>query len=226
MIVLKGDTHGSMCDLIEIQIKANLKETDTVIIAGDFGFIWDKTWRKNIETIEEIIPGNICFIDGNHENFDLLNEHGKQVDFAGSVSKKFGERTYWLQRGCLYKIEDKNIFTFGGAISYDKERRIENLSWWKEENPAEEEYALGERIFENNIYEIDYVITHDAPMSWVTYKYNINIDIEEFKIHRVFEEWYQKIYDKPKFKKWYFGHHHVEDTYDKLVAVYKTEYLL
>lgn len=42
-------------------------------------------------------------------------------------------------RGMIYTIDDKKIFTFGGAEMEDKEHRIENISWWNEELPVENE---------------------------------------------------------------------------------------
>ena len=38
-----------------------------------------------------------------------------------------------LMCGEIYNIEGKKFFTFGGAVSYDKEQRIPNVSWWKQE---------------------------------------------------------------------------------------------
>jgi metallophosphoesterase superfamily enzyme len=53
-----------------------MTKSDYVIIAGDFGVIWDNSkeqdyflkWLDNKKF-------TTLFIDGNHENFDLLNEY-------------------------------------------------------------------------------------------------------------------------------------------------------
>lgn len=73
-----GDLHGYI-DISKLNSKrfpqnSRLTKEDFVIIAGDFGLVWDnkndeKYWRKwlsnkNFTTL---------FIDGNHENHDMLD---------------------------------------------------------------------------------------------------------------------------------------------------------
>ncbi|WRK54937.1 hypothetical protein SD457_08900 [Coprobacillaceae bacterium CR2/5/TPMF4] len=36
-------------------------------------------------------------------------------------------------------INDETYFCFGGAFSHDIEYRIENISWWQDELPVQEE---------------------------------------------------------------------------------------
>ena len=40
MIYITGDTHGEVERLVPSKLRA-LKEGDTLIVCGDFGFIWD-----------------------------------------------------------------------------------------------------------------------------------------------------------------------------------------
>ena len=40
MILITGDTHGDMTRFAAKQVKT-LKKNDSLIICGDFGFIWD-----------------------------------------------------------------------------------------------------------------------------------------------------------------------------------------
>ena len=80
MIFITGDIHGNI-DINKLNSKKfaeqkNLTKSDFVIIAGDFGLVWDESkecqywikWlsEKNFTTL---------FIDGNHENFNLLNSY-------------------------------------------------------------------------------------------------------------------------------------------------------
>ena len=79
MIYITGDTHGDLNRLDSIK----LKKGDTLIICGDFGFIWDGSARE-----EKILRQlgkkkyNICFLDGTHENFDLLDEY-EETHYCG-----------------------------------------------------------------------------------------------------------------------------------------------
>jgi len=78
MIWITGDTHGEI-DIHKLNRDSfpeqkEMTKKDYVIIAGDFGFIWnmdkeDKWWLKwlkerNFTTL---------FIDGNHENHEILD---------------------------------------------------------------------------------------------------------------------------------------------------------
>ena len=51
-------------------------------------------------------------------------------------------------------------------------------------------------------YDVDYVITHCAPTSIQTL-----IGGESYRKDYL-TDYFQKIYEKTKFKKWYFGHYH------------------
>ena len=79
MIYITGDTHGEM----ERIKAAKLKKHDTLIILGDFGFLWngDKAEKKKLKWLEKR-RYQLLFIDGCHENFDLLKEY-PEVDYMG-----------------------------------------------------------------------------------------------------------------------------------------------
>lgn len=78
MIYIIGDTHGCT-DVSKLNNKnfkdsSKLTKDDYVIILGDFGFVWnnsneDKYWLKWLDEK----PWTTLFIDGNHENNDILN---------------------------------------------------------------------------------------------------------------------------------------------------------
>lgn len=92
MLYVTGDTHGAL-DIRKLNTsnfpeQRSMTKEDYVAIMGDFGLVWDDGkedlyWRKwlagkNFTTL---------FIDGNHENFDLLKRyevvewHGGKVQF-------------------------------------------------------------------------------------------------------------------------------------------------
>ena len=72
MIFVTGDTHGDMERFSDPRLK-QLREGDTLIICGDFGFLWDgnKREKKNLKALAKK-KYNICFLDGTHENFEML----------------------------------------------------------------------------------------------------------------------------------------------------------
>ena len=73
MIYITGDTHGDRKRLSRFNLR-QLKEGDTLIICGDFGFMWNDT-KQERDFLMNLGKRkyNICFIDGTHENFEILN---------------------------------------------------------------------------------------------------------------------------------------------------------
>lgn len=66
---------------------------------------------------------NICFIDGTHENFSLLNGYGVSEWNGGKVHKIY-DNLYHLMRGQIYNIDGKSVFTMGGGESPDIDIRL------------------------------------------------------------------------------------------------------
>ncbi|MFV3038172.1 hypothetical protein ACNI5A_34110, partial [Klebsiella pneumoniae] len=66
-------------------------------------------------------------------------------------------------RGSVLELEGKKYLCFGGAESPDREEREPGVNWWKQEMPSDEEYAACEQNLEACGYQVDYVLTHDAP---------------------------------------------------------------
>ena len=75
MLYVTGDTHGDYERFTSSALK-KLKKGDTLFICGDFGFIWDgsKNEEKLLKKIGKL-KYNVCFIDGTHENFELLRSY-------------------------------------------------------------------------------------------------------------------------------------------------------
>lgn len=142
MILITGDTHGTIDynKVFLLNQKKILSEKDYLIITGDFGGVWNSRTLEADLSYYEKLPFTILFVDGNHENFDLLNSYPVEIWNGGKIHK-IKENIIHLMRGQIFTIENKTIFTFGGGTSIDKYRRIEGVSWWKEEIPSREELA-------------------------------------------------------------------------------------
>lgn len=72
MIYLTGDTHGGM-ERFQSKEAKQLKKGDTLIICGDFGFIWDgsKGEEKHLKWLGKR-RYTIAFVEGTHDNLDRL----------------------------------------------------------------------------------------------------------------------------------------------------------
>lgn len=207
MIYVTGDTHANI-DISKLNTKnfpqqKELTKKDYLIVCGDFGLVWDGSAReiywqdwlsnKNFVTL---------FVDGNHENFDILRCMPLKKKFGGYV-REIAPDIYHLERGQVLTIDRKKIFVMGGARSIDKEHRIEHISWWKEEIPSREEMEYAIASLDAVNWKVDYAVTHCAPRS----------------VQALLSPWYEndpvvsfleRIYSELRFKKWYFGHYHVD----------------
>ena len=72
-VYITGDMHGSLERLYGRGIR-KLKSGDILIVCGDFGYIWngDKTEKQVIDYLatRRFVT---AFVDGTHENFDILS---------------------------------------------------------------------------------------------------------------------------------------------------------
>ena len=120
MVFITGDTHGDWTRLKHPNLRNyTLTSEDTIIVAGDFG-IWDASarQRKELNSLARC-PYTILFCDGNHENFDMLENDFPIVDFKGGKAHQIRENIFHLMRGEVFSIEEKKYFAFGGARSHD-----------------------------------------------------------------------------------------------------------
>ena len=221
MIYLAGDTHGEfelykVEDFLKKEASVRtLSKEDYVIILGDVGVCWDGAAHDErvMQRLNEL-PVTVLWIDGNHENFDIIDSlpvtewHGGKVQFIG-------EKIIHLMRGYVYEIEGKKFWAFGGGLSIDKMGREEGVSWWRREMPSDEEYVRGKWNLLQQNNEVDYIITHTVPRS-VACKLVRRIYPGEEEL----QYYFQKIAGLATFKKWYFGHWHMDYESEKYVGLY------
>lgn len=206
MIYLTGDTHIPI-DMEKLEdkyfpVQLNMSKEDYLIICGDFGGVWDRTKERD-QILNSLANKNFTtlFIDGNHENFDILNKmpvsqwHGGKVHFIR-------DSIIHLMRGQVFEIDGLTFFTMGGGNSIDKAYRVPHRSWWKQEMPSDEEKETGIKNLELHNNEVDYIITHTAPTDIVIQIRDVNGD--ELPLN----EYLLQIKHNVKFKKWFFGHFH------------------
>jgi len=128
MIYITGDTHGEYDRMIKIFKNSDISWTadDYLVICGDFGYVS----KRNEAFLNEMddFGATILFIDGNHENFDLLNSFPVEIWNGGKIHK-VRKSIIHLMRSQVFKIDDTTLFTLGGGYSFDRYMRQENVSW-------------------------------------------------------------------------------------------------
>ena len=83
MVYITGDMHGDISRFQNPMFK-KMKSGDVLIVCGDFGFIWDgsRQERTILKKLQKK-PFTIAFVDGCHENFDLLENNYRVVKWRG-----------------------------------------------------------------------------------------------------------------------------------------------
>lgn len=201
MVYVTGDTHG---DLRRFQEKAvrRLKRQDTLIVLGDFGFLWsgDKDEQKALKWLTKR-PYQLLFIDGCHENFDLLRDY-PTVEYMGGKARHLGGNLYYIYRGSILNIEGKKLLCFGGGESEDKDEREEGYNWWRAEMPTSDELELCMDNLAVAGHRVDYILTHDAPVRLLAFT----------AMEREQTNWLHAFFDKlmleNEYRSWFFGRYH------------------
>lgn len=203
MIYVTGDTHGEYNEFLNRIYQFPITKEDTVIVCGDFGFVWDDPAHRYFLAKLTIEPFKIVFVDGNHEDFDLLYTY-PVIDWNGGKVHKIADNIYHLIRGHCFEIEGKSFFTMGGAYSVDNDMRVEGIDWWKQELPTNDEYRTAEGTLKKYGYKVDYVLSHTGPQSIIHYL-GVVPDMHDAELTGYFE-W---LYGELEFKMWFVGHFHV-----------------
>lgn len=245
MIVVTGDTHGDFSRLSNKHIRDLIGEDDYVIIAGDCGLCWknDDTFKYWLDFLKTR-KFRTLFIDGNHENFDMLNSYKVDKWHGGKVHHIVKDKVIHLMRGQVFNIEDKKIFTFGGGTSIDiqgglldrnnpnfREQRaranelglpyrVIGESWWEQEMPSNLELKECIVNLEAHNWQVDYIITHSICSKRLN---DLNTVIRlTGKVGDKLTDFLNIIEERAIFKRWYFGHYHVDWNMDeKHCALYK-----
>ena len=200
MIFITGDTHGDVDFKKLLQLKERrLSYDDYLIICGDVAICWSELELPYFKSLYNDIGCTIIFIDGNHENFEMLNRL-PLVEYKGALMHQIDKHIFHVLRGEIMTIDDKTFLCIGGAVSIDKMYRIPYISWWPEEEITfhDIDNALNNLAKVNNI--VDYVITHCCDTKTVTKAFYFRRDICTDQLNF--------IDTIVTYKHWFFGHYH------------------
>lgn len=209
-VYITGDTHRDV-DFGKIKKfkkeHPELDKDDYLIIAGDFGAVWNENTLENDLKPYEELGLKVLFVDGNHENFPLIYSFPCEIWNGGKIHK-IRDNIFHLMRGQIFTIEGKSFFTFGGATSIDKCFRREGVSWWSEEIPSEDEFEEAKENLGKAGWKVDYIITHSCDV-----KASQIVLYDGYHAHnRVYPENYMLSYyeENVEYTHWYFGHYHLD----------------
>lgn len=209
-----GDIHGTL-DINKLKVyfedRDDLTKEDYLIICGDVA-VCGFTYYDSLATREFLrnLPVTVLFCDGNHENFSDLNSYPVEEWNGGKVHFIESDIIH-LMRGQVYEIDGKSFFVFGGAYSIDREDRVEDVFWFREEIPTPSEYSEGWANLEAHDNQVDYVITHTAPFEIIS---EMGYGSFDEALPQVRE--FQYIAESIDFEEWFFGHFHEDQDVDEI----------
>ena len=228
-----GDCHGEFNRFATRnfpQLKGMGRE-DCVIIAGDCGGVWAGE-REDGHRLDwlEAKPFTTLFVDGNHENFDLLNAYPEREWHGGRVHE-IRPHVLHLKRGQVFDIGGLSWFTMGGAASHDIEDgildpaapdferrywalrrmnarfRVLGRSWWSQEMPSAAEYAEAEANLGRAGWCVDCVLTHCAPSGILS-------QIDRGYRPDALTDFLETVRRRCRFSAWFLGHYHTNRIID------------
>ena len=218
-----SDLHSDIKRLKDLIV--NVGSGYYLVIAGDSGIVWSgsKQENENLEIINNLASKKsiiVAIVDGNHENFDLLNSY-PVTEWNGGKVHIIRNNIIHLMRGQIFTIGGKTLFAFGGAASQDRHLRGPG-SWWPQEIPTVDEYIEAFNNLEHNNNTVDIIITHQAPRS-ILEQLGKKYDTSEENLICFLDTILKHI----SFKKWIFAHNHTDRIISPMVyALYrKTIYL-
>ena len=218
-VFVTGDIHGWL-DIGKLTPDrwpqgTKLRRSDLLVICGDFGLIWN-----NPITLEEKFfidwldsrPWTTLFVDGNHENYDLLDTFPITTWHGGKVAVLPGTKNViHLLRGQVYEMGSYGRwFCMGGAPSHDISSRVAGVSWWPREVPSEQEMDEGWANLERVNFQVDYVFSHDVPRKLRRFAMARHYDETRLQDDAIsaFLQRVEDALDHKRLKMWYSGHYH------------------
>ena len=205
MIYFTGDTHGDKERLSKSELSM-LQPGDTLIICGDFGYLWDKS-RAETKFLNRLgmRKYNICFVDGTHENFDLLSDL-PVVMWNGGKAHMIHDNVYHLMRGQIFNIEGKTVFTMGGGENPESDPG-ETDSEAHPEIPTPAEMLSAAKMLSAVQYKVDYIVTHEPPAK--TRDFMLLSRNKTLRITAI-GAYFDALAKQAEYKKWYFGSMHTD----------------
>ena len=106
--------------------------------------------------------------------------------------------------GILQPDDQHFIGKLSLANRYGISVRVEGETWWRAELPTKNEMEYGISNLKKHHNKVDYIITHDGPISDLILVSDRHITSDPVN------QYFEKVKQHTKYKGWYFGHHHMD----------------
>jgi predicted phosphodiesterase len=206
VIYVTGDVHGDISRFKRRELR-RLKKGDSLIVCGDFGFLWDgsKEERSRLKWLGTR-RYNLLFVEGGHDNLELLHSYPKTEWNSGEVRVISG-RLMQLVRGGVFEIDGKRIFAFGGGEPGERDVAAGDDFSQPEAIPTPEELEAAKAKLAEHGNKVDYIVTHQSSLKIRRF---LDIGTDEAGVLDLFLNW---VRENCSYKRWFFGSYHI----DKLI---------
>ena len=209
MIYVTGDMHGDYRVFSERKLD-RLKKGDKLIVAGDFGFIWDNS-NEEIKNLARLSKKkyDILFVEGAHENFERLKKY-PEADLYRGKAYKVDHNIYCLKRGEVYYIDGHTVLTIGGGRPPYDETDGASPSM-----PTDDELQYAVDNIQRLSKRIDLIVTHEAPAS-VKRLIDRSAAVNDLNI------FLDTVMHNTSYRHWFFGSlHNDRQVSDRLTCVFE-----
>ena len=144
-----SDVHGDVSKIYRL-LKNKPLHDKHVILLGDIGYGFPGFDAYSLSRLFVYMSTvNFYVVQGNHDNADAMICNDSNVQMITTYT---GAKVHY--------INNKAVLLVPGALSYDKNMRVPNVSWWVNEQMQENQLA---DVIDLGL-QVDLILSHDAPL--------------------------------------------------------------
>lgn len=167
-ILVCGDWHGDFRAAQAAARQARRVSCELIVQCGDFGF-WPHQHPEYVTQVNSAMKKNsrgaplyLVWVDGNHENFDML--YATEWPRTPKGFWKLADHVYYAPRGLRWTWGHTKFIALGGGYSMDKQWRLSEgpvgQYWWPQETITIKQVY---DILNDGQGEVDVMFAHDMP---------------------------------------------------------------
>ena len=179
------------------------------------------------------LPYPVFFIDGNHEDYDVLKRLPKISDSENELlfqksgcsltaenTMKASDGIYYLKRGSVCKIDGFSMLLIGGSTTGPGYKKNHPDIWQKDEDLSKEDEKRILKSLQENDHTFDLIFTHTVPECMVKAWFP---DKDLSVTNKILEHVWQSV----SYQYWLFGHFHDDEDYpERMHCLYNDVMLL
>lgn len=215
-VFITGDIHGSLERIENLCEDCETTREDAVIILGDCGFnYWGDRREQHLKKCAAKLPITFLCVRGNHEERPESRRNMKFVEISYDPivpNGYFFEEEYpnilYVADGSILELNGKSCLFVGGAYSVDKYYRLERgWNWFSDEElTSEERCNILDKVDHRTF---DFIFSHTCPSSEIPTDTFLPF-IDQSKVSRAMENFFETLKNIVDFKAWYWGHFHID----------------